>query len=174
MVESTVRDRRAAVRFCPSRQILFKNKYMDINDKKIEEIRKAEMVISKNLFLVTVIVTLVAMLLMTVNFFSRGSFFPTQIGFFYLSVVLIYSLHKEFIRWLGEKKKHRQGEYFVYAWIILTTILYMVNFFSHDYYSYSKQGFPLSTLADIAYTTIEVLGIFVITRIMKTFFKIKK
>jgi hypothetical protein len=82
-------------------------------------------------------------------------------------------LHKEFVRWLGEKKTRRQGEYFVYAWIILTTILYTVNFFSNNYYSYSKEGYELSTLADIAYTSMEVLGVFVITRIMKIIFAFK-
>ena len=147
---------------------------MDTNDKKIKEIRKVETVISENLFLICAIVTFATMALMVINFFTRGSFFPPKIGFFYLTVVLIYSLHKEFIRWLGEKKSRRQGEYFVYAWIILTTVLYVVSFFSHDYFSYSKEGYAVSTLADVAYTTIEVLIIFVITRVMKIFFMIRK
>jgi len=147
---------------------------MDTNDKKVKEVRKVETVINQNLFFICAIVTLVAMVLMVTNFFSRGSFLPAKIGFFYLTVVLIYSLHKEFIRWLGEKKSRHQGEYFVYAWVILTTALYVVNFFSHDYFSYSKEGFPISTLADVAYTTIQVLVIFVATRIMKIFFMLKK
>ena len=147
---------------------------MDINDKKIKEIRKTETIINENLFLISAIVTLAAMVLMCVNFFSRGSFLPTSIGFFYLIVVLIYSLHKEFIRWLGEKNSKRNGEYFVYAWVILTTALYVVNFFSNNYFGLSKEGFPLTTLSDVAYTTIEVLGIFILTRIMKIFFIIKK
>jgi hypothetical protein len=147
---------------------------MDINDKRVKEIRKVETTINKNLFLICTVVTLVTMALMSVNFFTRGSFFPTKIGFFYLTVVLIYSLHKEFIRWLGEKKSKRNGEYFVYAWIILTTILYIVNFFTDNYFGYSKEGFAVSTLADVAYTTIEVLGVFVVTRIMKIFFMIRR
>jgi hypothetical protein len=147
---------------------------MDTNDKRIKEIRKVETVISDNLFIVCTIVTLATMGLMVVNFFSRGSFFPSKIGFFYLAVVLIYSLHKEFIRWLGEKKSKRNGEYFVYAWIILTTILYVVNFFSNNYFDYSKEGFAVTTIADAAYTTLEVLGIFIITRIMKIFFTARK
>ena len=146
---------------------------MSITDKKRKEIRTVEKGISNNLFTICTIVTLVSMILMTVNFFCRGSFSPAKIGFFYLAVVLIYSLHKEFVRWLGEKKTRRQGEYFVYAWIILTTILYTVNFFSNNYYSYSKEGYELSTLADIAYTSMEVLGVFVITRIMKIIFAFK-
>jgi hypothetical protein len=147
---------------------------MDINDKRVKEVRKVETAINNNLFLICTLVTLVTMILMATNFFARGSFFPARIGFFYLTVVLLYSLHKEFIRWLGEKKSRRQGEYFVYAWMCLTTILYVVNFFSHDYFSYSKEGFPVSTLADVAYTTIEVLVIFVATRVMKIFFMLKK
>ena len=147
---------------------------MDTSDKKIKEIRKFETGVNNNLFIICAVVTLTTMVLMTVNFFSRGSFSPAKIGFFYMVVVLIYSLHKEFIRWLGEKKSKRQGEYFVYAWIILTTILYMINFFSNNYYSYSKEGFAVSTLADVSYTAIEVLGIFVITRIMKIMFTFRK
>ena len=147
---------------------------MDTTDKKIREIRRIETGISGNLFIISMIVTLVTMALMVTNFFCRGSFLPARIGFFYLTVVLIYSLHKEFVRWLGEKKSRRQGEYFVYAWIILTTALYVVNFFSNNYYGYSKEGFEISTLADISYTTIEVLGVFVLTRVMKIIFTFKK
>jgi hypothetical protein len=147
---------------------------MDIHDNKVKEIRKVETSINDNLFLICTIVTIATMTLMLVNFFSRGSFAPTKIGFFYLSVVLIYSLHKEFIRWLGEKKSVRRGEYFVYAWIILTTTLYVVSFFTNNYFGYSKEGYVVSTLADIAYVTIEVLGVFVLTRIMKIFFMVRR
>ncbi len=147
---------------------------MDTGDKKIKEIRKIETGINENLFVICTIVTLVTMALMTINFFCRGSFLPAKIGFFYLAVVLIYSLHKEFIRWLGEKKSRRQGEYFVYAWIILTTSLYVISFFSNNYYGYSAEGYAVSTLADIAYITIEVLGVFVVTRMMKIFFMMRK
>ncbi len=142
---------------------------MDINDTKVKEVRKIESAINKNLFLVCTVVTLATMVLMIVNFLSRGEFLPTSIGFFYLIVVLVYSLHKEFVRWLGEKKKNHQGEYFVYAWIILTTALYVVNFFSNNYFGLSKEGYHVSTLSDITYTTIEVLVVFVVTRIMKIF-----
>ena len=147
---------------------------MDTNDIKVKEIRKVESAINQNLFVISSLVTFVAMALMVTNFLYRGSFLPTNIGFFYLTVVIIYSLHKEFVRWLGEKKSRHQGEYFVYAWIILTTILYAINFFGHDYFSYSKEGYSLSTLSDVAYTTIEVLVIFVVTRIMKIFFMLRK
>jgi len=160
--------------FAEGQIIIHKSYKMDTNDKKVREIRRVETAINQNLFVVCSIVTLATMLLMGVNFFARGSFLPPKIGFFYLAVVLIYSLHKEFIRWLGEKKKTHQGEYFVYAWIILTTVLYVANFFSNDYFSFSKEGYAVSTLSDIAYITLEVLGIFVVTRVMKIFFMIKK
>lgn len=147
---------------------------MDINSQKIKEIRKIEVVINSNLFFICAIVTLATMAMMVANFFSRGSFLPTKIGFFYLIVVLVYSLHKEFIRWIGDKKGKRQGEYFVYAWIILTTLLYVIDFFSHDYFDYSREGYALSTLADISYITIDVLCIFVATRVLKTLFAFRK
>ena len=147
---------------------------MDTNDKKIREVRQVESIINKNLFSVCAIVTVATITLMITNFFCKGSFLPTSIGFFYLVVVLIYSLHKEFIRWLGEKKGNHQGEYFVYAWVILTTALYVVNFFSNNYFGLSKEGYAISTLADISYITIEVLGVFVMTRLMKIFFMLRK
>ena len=146
---------------------------MDTKDKNIKEIRKVEKGINNNLFIICTIVTLASMTMMVVNFFSRGSFSPAKIGFFYLTVVLIYSLHKEFVRWLGEKKSRRQGEYFVYAWVLLTTTLYTINFFCDGYYSYSKEGYEVSTLADIAFTSMQVLGVFVLTRIMKIIFTFK-
>jgi hypothetical protein len=95
-------------------------------------------------------------------------------NFFYLSVVLIYSLHKEIIRWLGEKAAKRQGEYFVYAWILLTTALYVVNFFCHDYYSYSVEGYRIGSLRDISLMTMEVLGVFIFTRFLKLLFLLRK
>lgn len=147
---------------------------MDKNLEKIKEVRKIESAINKNLFFVCAIVTLATMALVVVNFFTRGGFFPTKIGFFYLVIVLIYSAHKELVRWLGEKRGHRNGEYFVYVWVVLTTILYVVNFFSNDYYSYSKEGYTLSTLADASYITLQILGVFVATRIVKVIFLVKK
>ena len=147
---------------------------MDTGSQKVKEVRKVEAVINQNLFVICSIVTLATMVMMVINFFTRGSFLPAKFGFFYMAVVLLYSLHKEFVRWLGEKKSRHQGEYFVYAWIILTTVLYAVNFFSNSYYFYSVEGYPISTLADIAYTTIQVLAIFILTRIMKIFFMIRK
>ena len=135
--------------------------------EKFKSLIKIENSISNNLFIICVIITIVTMAITVADFFGRGTFVPAKINFFYISVVAIYSLHKELIRWLGEKKAKRGGEFFVYAWVILTTVLYVINFLSHDYYSYSAEGYQLGDLRDITYLTIEVLGLFFLTRILK-------
>jgi len=137
------------------------------NDKKLDNLRQTESGISRNLFTVCSLVTIAVMVLVVIDFFSRGSFIPTNINFFYLIVLLIYSLHKELIRWLGEKETRRNGEFFVYTWIILTTVLYLINFFSHNYFNYSKEGYQLGTLGNISILTIEILGVFILTRFLK-------
>ena len=145
-----------------------------MENEKIKAARRIEAEISNNLFLISLVVTLSTMTLMIVDFFSRGRFLPAKIGFFYISVVAVYSVHKELIRWLGEKRSKRRGEYFVYAWIILTVVLYAINFFSNDYFSYSKEGYPVSGLRDIAYLTIEVMIVFLLTRFFKLLFLTRK
>ena len=140
----------------------------------LKELRKIESGVSRNLFIICAIVTLATMALLVTDFFSRGSFMPARINFFYLAIVAIYALHKELLRWLGDKKSKRNGEYFVYSWIILTTTLYMINFFSYDYYSYSAEGFKVGTLRDISFLTIEVLGIFIFTRFLKLLETLRK
>lgn len=135
--------------------------------KEINKIKVVENQINQKLFIICAFVTLVSMSLLVVEFFSRGKFIPSRINFFYLGILVIYSLHKELIRWLGERKKQRNGEYFVYSWIILTTVLYIINFLNKDYFSYSSEGYPLGTLRDISVLTLEVLGIFIITRSFK-------
>ena len=141
---------------------------------RIKNLRNVELSINQNLFIVCSIVAIVAMALMVTDFFARGAFLPARINFFYLGVVLVYSLHKEIIRWLGEKEMRRQGEYFVYAWIILTTVLYVINFFSKDFYSYSAEGYRIGTLRDISMLTMEVLGVFIFTRLLKLLFLLKR
>ncbi len=128
---------------------------------------KIESVINRNLFSICSIVTIATMGLTLADFFGRGSFIPANINFFYLAVLLIYSLHKELLRWLGEKRNKREGEIFVYLWVILTTILYVVNFLSHDHYSFAADGHKLGTLRDLSILTIEILGIFFFTRLLK-------
>lgn len=133
----------------------------------IKKVRDVEAALSRNLYLLCVFVTLVTMVMTVIEFFSRGTFFPTHMNIFYLGILVIYSLHKELVRWLGHKKIERQGEYFVYAWVLLTTFLYIVNFASKDYYVRLIQGGPSSDLRDISILTLEVLGVFILTRCLK-------
>jgi len=147
---------------------------MEKKENQLKNILKVESGINRNLFIVSSVVTLATMVLLVSDFFSRGSFLPARINFFYLTVVVIYAVHKELIRWLGEKKVKRQGEYFVYAWIILTTVLYIINFFSRDYFSYSAEGYAVGTLRDISLLTMEILGVFILTRVLKLLFLLKK
>lgn len=135
-----------------------------VKKTKLKKIRETEGLINKNLYLICGLITIAVMAMMTIGFLSRGVFPSPKIGVFYFGVLIIYSFHKELLRWIGEKKVERQGEYFVYVWIGLATILYIVNFLSKDYFGYSPQGVPLGPLRDICFTTLEVFGIFILTR----------
>lgn len=133
----------------------------------VQNLKTTERGINKNLFLVTVGVTIVSMAMMTIAFFSRGSFPSDKMSMFYLGVVIVYSFHKELLRWLGADSVERQGEYFVYGWIGLTTALYMLDFITKGYFSLSPHGEQLFTLRETASLTVEVLIIFVLTRGLK-------
>lgn len=144
---------------------------MAIKDN-FKNLRKLETGINKHLYIICGAVTLITMVMVATQFFSRGDFPPTRIGLFYLGILILYSLHKELVRWLGERKVEHQGEYFVYGWIVFTTLLYIINFLSKDYFSYSAQGLPLATLRETSVLTLQVLAIFLITRgskLMKVF-----
>lgn len=130
----------------------------------IKKLRKLEGGINRHLYVICGIVTLTTMVMIAIEFFTRGAFPPIKIGLFYLGVLLLYSLHKELVRWLGERKVDRQGEYFVYGWLIFTTLLYIINFFTKDFFSCSVAGVPLITLQEASTLTLEVLAIFLITR----------
>lgn len=136
---------------------------MSINDR-LKKLKEIERKINKNLYLICGVITIITMAMMAIEFFSLGAFLSTKIDLFYLGVLLIYSLHKEALRWLGDNKAERQGEYFVYGWIGLTTLLYVVNFLSKDYFSYSIYGTPLTVLNEISILTLEVFAIFILTR----------
>ena len=136
-------------------------------NNQLKRLKAAEIRINKNLFFICAGVTAVVMALKLAEFFSRGVFAPAQIELFYLGVLVIYSLHKEIVRWLGERKVERQGEYFVYIWIVLATILYIVNFLSNGYFCLSIAGDKLETLREISLLTVQVLSVFIITRILK-------
>ncbi len=138
-------------------------KSMAINDN-FKNLRKLEVKINKNLYLICGVITILAMTMLAMEFFSRGVFPSTRISLFYLGVLILYSLHKELVRWLGERKVEHQGEYFVYGWIVFTTLLYVINFLTKDYFSYSVQGLPLSILRETSILALQVLAIFLITR----------
>ncbi len=134
---------------------------------QLKNLRIAEEKISNNLFIVSVIVTIVTMAMVVTEFFTCGFFSVVRIEFFYLGVLLIYSLHKELVRWLGEDKIERRGEYFVYAWVILSTILFIINFLTRGRFSYFPNCYTYDVLKDVTLLTLEVLGVFIITRCLK-------
>ena len=136
---------------------------------KFKSIREIEEEINTNLFWICGGVTLIIMIMKMVEFFSRGLFSPANMSLLYLGILIIYSAHKELIRWIGigKRKIERQGEYFVYAWIGFTTLLYIINFLSKNYFSYTPQGEPLDTLESLSIISIEVLAIFILTRCLK-------
>lgn len=136
---------------------------MPINER-IKKIRAIEAGINKNLYIICGVVTIITMGMIVIEFFSRGAFPTTKIGLFYVGILIIYSFHKELVRWLGERKVERQGEIFVYGWIALTTLLYVINFLTKDFFSYSISGEPLITLKESSIVTLQVLIIFIITR----------
>lgn len=138
-----------------------------ISEEKLKKVREIEFTINKHLFLICATITLIAMLMVAIEFFSRGAFPPSKIGFFYIAVLFVYSIHKEMLRWLGEKKTERQGEYFLYSWIGLTVILYIINFLTRDYFSYSLEGMPVAILREVSLITMQVAIIFLFTRLSK-------
>ncbi len=138
-----------------------------LSEENLINIRKVESIINRNLFLICVIITVIVMAMVTIEFFSRGSFFPSQIDFFYIGVLFIYTVHKEMLRWLEEKGVERQGEIFLYLWIGLTVLFYIINFFTKDYYQVSLEGKPLGCMSDVAIITLEVAVIFLLARLSK-------
>lgn len=133
----------------------------------LKRLREIEAGINRKLFYIAGGVTFAAMAMVLLQFFTRGQFPPARIDIFYLGVLVIYSLHKELVRWLGKRKVERQGEVFVYSWIALTTALYIINFLTKDYFSYSAEGESLNTLRETAILTLEVLAVFLLTRTLK-------
>ena len=138
-----------------------------------EQTYKIESKISKILFWISVFITVATMVMMVMEFFSRGKLPATRIGNFYVGVLLIYSFHKEALRWLEEKDQkrvQRRGEIFVYAWIILATVIYLINFFNHDFYMTDEFGRQTRALMSITSTALEAGGVFLFTRVIKVIF----
>ena len=141
-----------------------------------KELYKTELQINTILFNISIFITFVAMSMMLIEFFTRGAFPSAKIGTFYIGVLLIYSLHKEALRWISEKEwtqNKRKGEYFVYTWFILTPFLYLINCLTKDYFAYNDQGVLLNALPEITVTSLEVGGVFIVTRILKLIFSIR-
>ncbi len=138
-----------------------------LSEENLVSIRRVESIINRNLFITCTIITLIVMAMIIIEFFSRGSFFPSRIGFFYVGVLFIYSAHKEMLRWLDEKKADRRGETFIYSWIGLTVLFYVINFITKDYYSVSLGGKPLGCISEVSTITLEVTGIFLLARLSK-------
>lgn len=110
---------------------------------------------------------MIVMVMLLVEFFSRGAFLPSRIGFFYISVLFIYTAHKEMLRWMEEKAKERQGEFFLYSWIGLTTLFYVINFLAKDYYDESLAGKSLGCMSQATVITLQVAVIFLMARLSK-------
>jgi hypothetical protein len=136
-------------------------------NNQFQPIKVIESGINRHLFFICSLVTVVVMAMTLVDFFTRGNLFTVQIAPFYLGVLVIYSLHKEIVRWLGERRVERQGEFFVYTWIGMTTALYIVNFISKNYFSVTEDGMSISTLTSTSILTLEVLAVFIFTRLSK-------
>lgn len=147
-----------------------------MDEKRKKQFIKQESKVNQRLYQVCGFITVLVMIMSLIEFFTRGLFPPLRVDLFYLGILSIYAFHKEIIRWLGEKHVEKQGEYFVYGWLFLVLLLHIINFFTKDYFLYSPQGEFLPTLDDISILTLEVIAIFVLTRILKflQFIKIKR
>ncbi len=136
-------------------------------EKELKRTKDVEFIINKNLYLVCGIITVVTMIMTLVDFFSRGNFPPPGINFFYVGVLFLYSIHKEMLRWLDEKRVDRSGEMFVYFWIALTVVLYIVDFVKRGYYTHASNGGILTSLSGATLTTLEVCAVFILTKLSK-------
>lgn len=135
--------------------------------KHQKEFKKVESIINRHLYQICYVITILVMLMFLIEFFTRGYFSLTRIEIFYLGVLVLYSIHKELIRFIGHRKIEKQGEIFVYIWIGITLSLFVINFFSRDYFAYTIDEKPSLVLHDISLLTVQILGIFLLTRISK-------
>ncbi|MFQ6084462.1 MAG: hypothetical protein ACE5WD_14050 [Candidatus Aminicenantia bacterium] len=138
-----------------------------ISGRKLKKIREIELAVNKNLFIICAAITSIAMVMAIIGFLTRGAFPPPGMNFFYIGILVIYSIHKEMLRWLGEKRVERQGEWFVYSWIVLTVILYIINFLTKGYFSHSPESAPVESLRELTIITLEVCTIFILARLSK-------
>lgn len=135
-----------------------------------QKIIESELKISNVLFGICFFITILAIAMALLEFFSRGIYPPSNINIFYIGVLAIYALHKEAIRFLQKseaKRRSKQGEIFVYIWIIMTAILYVINFLTDNYFSQTPDGSAIDSLMRISFTALEVGAVFVLARILK-------
>jgi len=135
-----------------------------------EQVIKVETKINNVLFWICFFITILTVIMVLVEFFTRGEYPSSHIGIFYVGVLAIYSLHKEAIRFLEHAspgKTPKKGEVFVYLWIILTAILYLINFLTKNHFSYTQYGEETRGLMDATYLTLEVGAVFILARILK-------
>lgn len=135
-----------------------------------EQTIKVENKINNVLFWICFFITIIAMFMSFAEFFARGEFPNSKIGLFYVGVLIIYSFHKEALRFLERacsEKSQKKGELFVYIWIISAAVLYLVDFLTKNYYSIGNSGETLSALTNVSYTALEVGAVFVLSRILK-------
>jgi hypothetical protein len=133
-----------------------------------EKLIQVEVKINNVLFGICFFITIIAIAMALLEFFSRGAYPPSNINIFYVGILIIYAIHKEAIRLLRipkTKRRSKQGEVFVYIWIIMTACLYVVNFLTENYFSQSSDGSKLDSLMNIAFTTLEVGAVFILARV---------
>ena len=133
-------------------------------------VKSVERQINDTLYAICLAVTYAAIGMSLVRFFSRGEYVSDEINLFYFGVLGLYSLHKEAMHWLMEKEElvnRRKGEYFVFLWLIMTFVLYVVNFATNGYFMESSHGEELHILKEITFTALEVGAIFVASRFLK-------
>lgn len=138
-----------------------------------EQIYHAEWHINRMLFKLAAFVTFLAMAMMLASFFTRGAFPESKISVFYIGVLMVYSLHKEALRWLSEKgyiRGEKKGEYFIYVWIVVTSLLYLINFLTKNYFIVGDNGQRLTALSEITVTSLEIFAVFIFARIFKVVF----
>jgi hypothetical protein len=129
----------------------------------MEKFKKTELKINERLYLISALLTFLIMGMFALEFFTQGRFPQVKLKTFYIFVLLIYAIHKEFIRWLGGKEVERKGEFFVYFWIAFVTLFYIFDFFTKNKFTL----FNPSVLDEITLTSMEVLAIFILARISK-------
>jgi len=136
------------------------------------QIIKTETKINNVLFWLCSLITIMTVVMTLLEFFSHDEYPPTSISLFYVGVLAIYSLHKEAIRFLEQtsaekSQKQRKGEFFVYFWIIMTAILYLINFLCKNTFSHTANGEETTALMNATYLTLEVGIVFIVARILK-------